>query len=83
MAQENLAITGDLESAPFLVKKLDAQSVFELADRLGDGGLADMEHLGGLANRALACGLEKGRRWRKRTSDAATRDDYSYGFRLC
>ena len=60
MAEEDLAVAGDPDAAAFLLEELDIERALELADGLGHRRLADMEHVGGLPDAALARDLEEG-----------------------
>ena len=59
MFQENLAIARDLDAAPVALEDRDAQNLFQFADRLGHGGLADMQQFGRLHHALLPCHLDK------------------------
>ena len=53
MAQELVALVGDVEAARMALEKLDAEIAFQLLDRLGDRGLRDRQVLRGARDRAL------------------------------
>ncbi len=60
MAQEDLACSRDLNAAPVALEDRHAQSLLQLAHRLGDRRLADIEYLGRAHDALLPRHLEKG-----------------------
>lgn len=60
MAQEDLAVIGQPDTAPVAFVDGDAQALLELAYRLGDRRLADMERVGRLLDAPLPRDLDKG-----------------------
>lgn len=59
VAQEDLAVTGDLDAAPFALENRNAQNLFKLADRLRDRRLRHMQEFGCLHDALLARDLDK------------------------
>ena len=53
MAQELMALVGDVQPARMALEQLDAEIALQLLDRLGDRRLRDGEVLRGARNRAL------------------------------
>jgi hypothetical protein len=53
MAEELVALVGDVEAARMALEEFDAEIAFELLDRFGDRGLRDRQVLRGARDRAL------------------------------
>jgi hypothetical protein len=53
VAEDDAALGGQLDAAAGAMKDLDAELLLEAADLLGDGGLAEIQLLTGLGQRAV------------------------------
>ena len=52
MAQELMAVMGDVQPARVPLEQFDAEVAFQFLDRLGDRGLRDRQVLGGAGDRS-------------------------------
>ncbi|MNL65008.1 hypothetical protein D3C87_1892870 [compost metagenome] len=59
MAKKDFAVARDLDAASLALENGHTQNFFQFTDRLGDGGLADMQELGRLHDALLPCHLDK------------------------
>ncbi|BCH55950.1 hypothetical protein RvVAR031_35600 [Agrobacterium vitis] len=60
MAQKDLTIAGNANAAPLALKQADTQYFFQLTNRFGHRGLADMQQIGGFHHAFLPGNLDKG-----------------------
>ncbi len=60
MAEKDLPVAGNANAAPVTFEDGNAKRLFQLANRLRYGGLADIEQTCRLDHAFLACNLDKG-----------------------